>query len=79
MQGHSTMDKIYFIIAMVYLVTFIESKPALITSVASTPVSRRFITPPRITEPPTPGPIDLIKVKRQDFGFDTCAYINGKC
>ena len=73
------MDRISFIIALVYLIAFIEFKPALITSAASTSLSRRTITPPRITEPPTPGPIDLIKVKRQDLGFDTCAYINGKC
>jgi hypothetical protein len=72
------MYKIALITALVCLMTFVESKPALINCVASTSVSRCLDTPPHITEPPTPGPIDPVKVKRQEFGLDTCAHFNGK-
>ena len=64
--------------ALVCLVTLVESKPASINRVASTSISRCLETAPRITKPPVSDQIELIKVKRQEPGFDTCAYINGK-
>lgn len=72
------MYKVLLGMALLCLVTFVESKPASINRVASTSVSRCLKTAPRITEPPIPGSIELTKVKRQDPNSDTCAYIDGK-
>ncbi|KAH7231080.1 hypothetical protein BKA59DRAFT_488794 [Fusarium tricinctum] len=76
MRSHSRTYKVSLISALGYLMTFVESKPATITCVTSISLSRCLNTAPRITAPPTSGPTELIKVKRKEFGFDTCAYIN---
>lgn len=76
MLNHFSIHTALVIHALTYFMIFVESTSNVMSDFTRFSTSGPLATAPHITAPPTSRQTEL--VKRQDFGFDTCAFINGK-